>query len=301
LTDQACLESEYSKVCVKPGISFDSCMTWIRAVEQSPNADVRATAAAIYMLMSPRAPENARTEMHARAARLIHEVLDAAPTNHEALLGLANLAETTTDRVSALRRAAAAEPTDAMGLYFLARALAENESGLPEAAELLERAYSLDVERQRLHAWHLARDAMSVYERAGQPDRSADLRARVRKDADLDAMLLVTTTAASVAPERLDAVLADLCSQLGLEVLGAESCLDAIGRVVDGSNRAPRSVAKRVAESASNAMFLAARAGWLLDTVDPNWRPRFEATLAKHFGSDAAARMRDAPTEITVE
>jgi hypothetical protein len=80
-------------------------------------------------------------------------------------------------------------------------------------------------------------------------------------------------------------------------------CLAGIDHVVDAADRAAVDTVKaRLAQSASDAMFLAAQtAGDVLSDADPSWRSRFESALQRYFGPASAQRMREQMTELTVE
>jgi hypothetical protein len=84
-------------------------------------------------------------------------------------------------------------------------------------------------------------------------------------------------------------------------MLGASRCLAGIAHIVDAADRAAASGKARLAKSASDAMFLAARTGDVLSRADPAWRGRFESTLRRYFGAESAARMHKALTIATVE
>ncbi len=262
-------------------------------------------AAGIYQLYAGRwqTPGDTQREFRQRSAKLIRDILDEDPMNVDALLGLAGLAETSDERVRRLRQVVAADPTNEGHLEFLSRALSSDESNLLEAAELLEQAYAVQLPRGKgPYTWRFARDAMWEYEWAGFPDRAAELRKRVRQDFGADALLHEAASAETADPERLKSALEGLCLEMSLAVLGPESCLAGIQQVVDAADRAQQpSVAARLAATASDAMFVAASSGTRLSTADPDWRRRFEMTLERHFGPDAAARMHDAQSLVTVE
>jgi hypothetical protein len=188
-------------------------------------------------------------------------------------------------------------------LEFLSNALARNDGNLPEAAALLERAYEAAMQRQPgPYAWRFARNAMFEYESAGLPKRAAQLRARFERDVALDAKVAETAHAETVEPARLNGIFGELCSELILRMLGGSRCLAGIDHVVAAADRvAVVSVKARLARSASDAMFLAAKRGDALSGADPSWRSRFESTLRRYFGPESAARMREQPAEITIE
>jgi hypothetical protein len=140
------------------------------------------------------------------------------------------------------------------------------------------------------------------YEAAGLPERAAQLRARFERDLELDAKVAETADAETVESSRLSSIFGDLCAELIVRMLGGSRCLAGIDHVVTAAARAAvESVKARLAKSASDAMFLAARTGDVLSEADFEWRSRFESDLRRYFGTAAANRMRDAETVLTIE
>jgi hypothetical protein len=301
-TDRACLEENYSRMCFDAGATPESCGAWLREFESSPDLDVRSSVAGIYLLADGywRA-SNPQPWLKDRAAALIHGVLEQDPKNVEALLGLASIAPTRDESVAALRRVVALDPSP-MHLEFLSGELAHNEANLAESAALLERAYETAMQRSSgNYAWRFARNAVFEYGWAGLPDRAAQLRKRFEQDVGLDAKVAEIAHAEAVEPARLNDVLGELCAELILRMLGAERCLAGIEHVVAGADAAGGKDKTRLANDASDAMFLAARTGDVLSAADPSWRSRFESTLRRYSGPEAARRMHEQMTEITVE
>jgi hypothetical protein len=291
-------------MCFEKSATPESCAAWLRPFEQSPSVDVRNSVAGIYLLAADRwQPKNPQPSFRDRAASVTHGILEEDPTNAEALFGLALLAPTDEEHVAALRRVVAVDP-DPMYLQSLARALSQNEANLAESAALLERAYEAAMQRASgPYAWRFARDAVFEYEWAELPNRAAQLRKRFEQDLDLDTEVAGTAHAETVEPARLKRVLDELCGELIVRMLGGSHCLASIERVVDAADRvAIDNVRARLAENASDAMFLAAQtSGDVLSQADPAWRSRFESTLRRYFGPESADRMRHTVTEITVE
>jgi hypothetical protein len=304
LTDRACVDENYSRVCFEKGAAPESCGAWLRPFELSPSLDVRNAVAGTYLLAADHwQSKEPQPWLKDRAAALIHGILEQDPANAEALLGLASLAPTNEEHVALLRRVVAVDPSP-WNLESLARALAQDESNLAESAALLERAYEAAMQRQPgQYAWRFARNAVSEYEWAHLPNRAARLRKRFEHDVDLDAKVAETAGAETVEPARLNRVLGELCAELIVRMLGGGHCLAGIEHVVDAADRvAADTVKARLAKSASDAMFLTAQtAGDELTLADPAWRSRFESTLRRYFGPESAQRMREQMTEITVE
>jgi hypothetical protein len=301
LTDRACIDENYPRMCARDAMP-ESCIAWLREFERSPNPDVRASIAAMYGLMAGYwGANNPDPDLHDRAAKLIHGVLEEDPSNVGGLLGLASIAPTREERLSAMRRVVELDPSP-MHLEFLASALAQDRGNLAESAALLERAYEAAMQRAPgPYAWRFARDAVFEYEAAELPSRATQLRERFERDLGLDAKLAEIAHAEAVDPARLNGVLGDLCSELIVRMLGASRCLAGIAHIVDAADRAAASGKARLAKSASDAMFLAARTGDVLSRADPAWRGRFESTLRRYFGAESAARMHKALTIATVE
>jgi hypothetical protein len=302
LTDRACVDENYPRMCFEAGATPKSCVEWLRQFEKSPNLDVRSSVAAIYGLgVGSWGANISEPDIDDRTAELIRGVLAEDPSNVGALLGLATIAPTNDERVAALRRVVAVDPNP-MSLKFLASALARDNANLAESAALLERAYEAAMQGSGgPYAWHFARDAVTEYEWAGLPDRATQLRKRFERDLGLDAKLAQVVHAEAVEPARLNDVLGELCSELIFQTIGAERCLAGIAHVVaatDGSTGVDKA---RLAKSASDAMFLAARRGDLLSEADHSWRTRFESTLQRYFGPEPAGRMHHQMAVITVE
>lgn len=304
LTDRACVDRNYSRVCFEKDSTPESCGAWLRPFELSPSVDVRNAVAGTYLLAADywqsRGPQPAFRD---RAASLIHGILEQDPANAEALLGLALLAPTNDEHLALMRRVVAVDPSPS-SLESLSHALTQSEGNLAESAALLERAYEVAMQRQPgPYAWRFARNAVFEYEAADLPNRAAQLRKRFERDVDLDAKVAETAHAEGVEPARLNGVLSEICAELVLRMLGANRCLAGIEHVVDAADRAGVGTDKtRLAKNASDAMFLAAQtAGDALSVADPGWRDRFESTLQRYFGAEAADRMRHTLTEISVE
>jgi hypothetical protein len=101
---------------------------------------------------------------------------------------------------------------------------------------------------------------------------------------------------------RLDHALQEICGETGLWLFGPKDCLASIDHVVAAADAATQaSEARRLAQSASAAMFLAAQSGFQLDRADREWRGKFETVLERHFGGEAATRMHNALSVVTVE
>jgi hypothetical protein len=228
---------------------------------------------------------------------------NADRTNVGALLSSATIAPTIEERVAALRRVVAVDPSP-MHLEFLADALSRSEDGNVEAAALLERAYEAAMQRQPgPYAWRFARNAVFEYESLDLPSRAAQLRRRFEHDVELDAKVAEISHAEAVEPTRLNSILGDLCAEIVVRMLGGSHCLAGIEHVVDAADRIAVGADKaRLAKAASDAMFAAAQAGSdELTVADPAWRDRFESTLQRYFGAESADRMRGTVTELTVE
>ena len=303
LTDLACVDESAERIClVRTPAMPKACVEWLRKFEKSPNPDVRAEVAAVYLQSADywRADVPV-SRFYDRAKKLIHGVLAEDPTNVGALMSLSTIAPTNDERVAALRRVVAVDPSP-MHLEFLASALDRDPGNLPESATLLERGYEAAMQRGGgYYAWRFERMAVFEYERAGLPDRAAQLRERFERDLGLDAKVAEIAQAEAVEPARLKDVLGELCAELVLRTLGAKHCLAAIDHVVVAADAASGEAMARLAQSASDAMFLAARTGDVLSGTDASWRGRFESTLRRYYGPEAAQRMHEQMTEITVE
>ena len=234
----------------------------------------------------------------------------ATPNNADALLGLANVAETEQERVQRLRDVVAADPDKPLYLDFLARALLPIEGSELEAAALYERAYEAALyEREAQlsrnsagYAWRFARNAIWQYERAGASERAKRLREHVVADYDLPARLDEVADATPENVASLKQSLQDLCGQVAMNVFGAKPCLDGIERAVAATDRArARGNAAVLEQAVSDAMFKAAVSGRWLDVVDPRWRKGFEAALQRYDGSQAVAHLREVLPEIEIE
>jgi hypothetical protein len=299
LTDLACVEESAERIClVRTPAMPKACVEWLRKFEKSPNPDVRAEVAAVYLqsvdFWRADVPES---RFYDRAKKLIHGVLAEDPTNVGALMSLSTIAPTNDERVAALRRVVAVDPSPAH-LEFLASALTD----LAESAALYERGYEAAMQRGGgYYAWRFARLAVFEYYEAGLPDRAAQLRERFERDLGLDAKVAEIAQAEAVEPARLTDVLGELCAELVLRTLGAKHCLAGIDHVVVAADAASGNAKARLAQSASDAMFLAARTGDVLSGADASWRGRFESTLRRYSGPEAAQRMHEQLTEITVE
>jgi hypothetical protein len=306
-TDLPCVMREYERICFDDAWNLrqDSCLSWLEAIARSPSTDVRSAAAGAYGLLAdnPESAPELRPLLRDRSAELVRGVLAEDPNHVDALLGLANLAPTPEERVSRLRRVVEADPTVVMHLESLARALGDTDPDNVEAVELYDRAYTLAVTRAKGHyAWRFARNALWGYERAGMPDRAARLRERVAEDFGLAALQLEAQRAETTDAERLDHALSEICSEMALNLFGARPCLASIDHVVAAADAAREAnERRRLARSASDAMFLAAQRGFRLEAVDREWRGKFEAVLERYFGSAAATRMHEALSIVTIE
>jgi hypothetical protein len=298
LTDRPCIDESYSSVCFENDATPESCGAWLRPFELSPSLDVRNSVAGIYLLV---ADYWKSTDPKDRAAALIHGILEEDPANAEALLGLALLATTNDEYVAGLRRVVAVDPSP-RNLGSLASAIAREGTNLAESAALLERGYEAAMQRGGGYdAWRFASAAVFEYEQARLPDRAARLRKRFERDLGPDAKVAEIAHAEAVEPARLNDVLGEICAELVLRTLGAKHCLAGIDDVVVAADAASGESKARLAQSASDAMFLAARTGDALSNTDASWRERFESTLRRYSGPEAAQRMHEQLTEITVE
>jgi hypothetical protein len=307
LTDNDCVQREYSKVCFddQRNVRLEACVAWLREIEQSPSTDVRSSAAGIYQLIGshPTTTTPARQELRDQSAALIRGILDEEPNHADALLGLANLAETDDERVNRLRDVVAADPDEPRYLEFLARELLSIQGSELEVAALYERAYEAQMSRAiGPYAWRFARNAVWQYERAGASERAKRLRERVVFDYDLPARLDEVADATTENAGSLKQILQDLCGQVAMNVFGAKPCLDCIERAVQATDRArARGNAGVLEQTVSDAMFKAAVSGTWLDVVDSRWRKGFEAALERYDGPQAVARLRDVFPAIEIE
>jgi len=304
LADRVCVDENYSSVCFEKGATPESCSTWLRPFELSPDVGVRLSVAGIYLLAEHHwPPTDPELRFGDRAAALFHGILEQDSANVDALSGLASLAPTHDGRVALRRRVVALDPSP-QHLQALSFELKQEEGHLAESAALLERAYEAQMQRDGgPYAWRFARDAVFEYEEAGLSHRAARVRHKLERDLDLDAKVRETKHAEALNSARLNGFLEEVCSELIVRLLGATHCLAAIEHVVHAADRAGEDAVKaRLAKGVSDAMFLAAQTGGdVLDLADPAWRDRFESTLQRYFGADSAERMRYTATEITVE
>lgn len=314
LTDYECVQQEYPKVCFdeQRKVRLEPCVAWLHEIEQSPSTEVRSSAAGIYLLIGTHATTASQTrqDLRDRSAALIRGILDEDPNNADALLGLANLAETEQERVQRLRDVVAADPDKPFYLELLARALLSVEGGELEAAALNERAYeaALDERKAQLsrnsasYGWRFARDAIWLYERAGAPERADRLREQVVADYDLPARLEEVADATPGDAANLQQILQSLCDQVAMNLLGAKPCLDGIDRAIHATDRArARGNAADLEQAVSDAMLKAAVSGMWLDAADSNWRRTFEAALERYDGGEAVARLRTVLPSILIE
>src|SRR5262249_40184279 len=123
LTDRACLEANYPRMCNEGEATPESCIGWLRKIRRSPNPGGRGSVAPIYLnLAGFWGAQNPVPRLQERATELIHDVLETDPSNVGALLSLSSIARTDAERVRALRRVVDIDPSP-MHLEFLASAL----------------------------------------------------------------------------------------------------------------------------------------------------------------------------------
>ncbi len=212
------------------------------------------------------------------------------------------MAATDEERVRRLRDVVAADPTEAGHLEFLANALTRIDGSALEAAALLERAYEVQLGHSAGdYTWRFARNAMWTYERAGSPERAQPATRTGRSTTCVDAMMRTAAHAATANIVEVNRVLQELCREMTLTLFGGQPCLTSIEHAVEAIDSLSAGQAAPLVEPITTAMFTAARTGHLLDAADPGWRSKFEATLTRHVGAEAAARMRHAQSFITLE
>ena len=99
LTDRACVDENYSRMCFDKDATPSSCGTWLRPFERSPDTGVRNSVAGIYLIAEGHwQASDPQPWFKERAAALIHGILEEDPENAEALFGLALLAPTNEER-----------------------------------------------------------------------------------------------------------------------------------------------------------------------------------------------------------
>src|SRR6185503_1036018 len=278
-----CFERELRNACLVVGSTVDSCLEWLRVLEQSPlskQPNVRISAAETNLVLNELTDgRGSKTQYLDRAEEILDELIIVDPTNIKALFAVAGMRETKEERVGLLRRVVAVDPTFVLGLRALAAEVSSGgaKADLQESAEILEQAYIASPSRPG--RWQLAADAIMQYENAQSAIDAHRLTARASADYGLDTLLAVVSKPETVGPAKVDAALEELCSDTGLVIFGASHCLDNIQRVVDvASAHENTSVGSTYAQSATMAMRKAA-VSHRLSSVDPEWRARFEQTI----------------------
>src|SRR5262245_43440012 len=146
-SDVSCFEQEREKACVRVGSTVDSCLGWLRALEQSPSSkdpNARISAAETNLVLNELTGGRAsKTKYLDRAKQILEELIIDDPKNIKALFALASMREKKEERVQLLRRVVQADPTFVLGWTSLAAAVSSGgaKRDLQEGAEILEQAY----------------------------------------------------------------------------------------------------------------------------------------------------------------
>jgi hypothetical protein len=101
------LQREPERACLEAA-TIDSCTTWLRSVEQSPDyahPNVQLAAASANLALSNlTGGAAAKTPFREQAANLYSKVIDKDPTNTRALVGLAVVSDSRDEKLTLMRR-----------------------------------------------------------------------------------------------------------------------------------------------------------------------------------------------------